>query len=250
MTVFFIGAGPGAADLLTLRGQRLLARCPLCLHAGSVVAPEMLAHCAPGTRIVDTAPLDLQAIVGLCADAHAAGEDVARLHGGDTAVFSAVGEQIERLAALGIASEIVPGVSAMAAAAATLGRELTRPGVAQSVVATRLTGRASPVPDGERLEDYARSGATLAIHLSVHRLPEIAERLAPVLGADCPAAVVERASWPSERAWEGTLGTIVGEVGADAPPRLAIVLVGRALARGGGRESALYAADYARRFRS
>jgi precorrin-4/cobalt-precorrin-4 C11-methyltransferase len=247
MTVFFIGAGPGAADLVTLRGMNLLARCPVCLHAGSVVAPDMLAHCAPGTRLVDTAPLDLDAIIGLCAEAHERCEDVARLHGGDPAVFSAVGEQMRRLAALGIPTEIVPGVSAMAAAAAALGRELTVPHGAQSVVLTRLSGRASPVP--ESLEALAATGATLAIHLSVHRLAEIAARLAPVLGPDCPAAVVERASRAEERRWEGTLADIVELVGTDAPPRLAIVLVGRALGEGGG-ESALYAADYPRRFRS
>ncbi len=250
MTVFFIGAGPGAADLLTLRGRDLLARLPVCLHAGSVVAPEILSHCGPGTEIVDTAPLDLDTIITICAAAHARGQDVARLHGGDPAIYSAVGEQVARLAALGIPCEIVPGVSAMAAASAAIGRELTRPGVAQSVVVTRLSGRASPVPGTERLEDFARTGATLAIHLSVHRLPEIVERLGPVLGLDCPIAVVERASWDSERVWRGTLATIGDRVGDAAPPRLAIVLVGRALGDQGGRESALYSAEYVRRFRS
>ena len=250
MTVFFIGAGPGAADLLTLRGRDLLARCPVCLHAGSVVAPAILGHCAPGTVLVDTAPLALDAIVALCAEANARGQDVARLHGGDPAIYSAVGEQVARLRALGIPCETVPGVSAMAAAASALGCELTRPGVAQSVVVTRLSGRASPVPVAENLEDFARTGATLAIHLSVHRLGEIVERLGPVLGTDCPIAVVERASWEAERVWQGTLGSILATVGGDAPPRLAIVLVGRALGPEGGQESALYAADYVRRFRS
>lgn len=250
MTVFFIGAGPGAADLLTLRACRLLARCPVCLHAGSVVAPAILGHCAPGTVIVDTAPLDLDAIVAHCAAAHARGQDVARLHSGDPAIYSATGEQVARLQALGIPCEIVPGVSAMAAAAAAIGCELTRPGVAQSVVVTRLSGRASPVPVAEELEAFARTGATLAIHLSVHRLGEIADRLGPVLGADCPVAVVERASWEAERIWRGTLGTILATMGADVPPRLAIVLVGRALGAEGGETSALYDAGYVRRFRS
>lgn len=250
MTVFFIGAGPGAPDLLTLRGRDLLARCPVCLHAGSVIPRAMLDHCPPGTRIVDTAPLDLDAIIGICAEAAAAGQDVARLHGGDLAAWSAVGEQAARLAALGIATVMVPGVSAVGAAAAVLGRELTRPGLAQSLVLTRLSGRATPVPEGESLEAFARTGATLALHLSVHRIGEIAARLAPVLGEACPVAVVERATWPEERVWRGTLGTIVDLLGDAAPPRLALVLVGCALAAEDAIESALYAADYPRRFRA
>ena len=249
MTVHFIGAGPGAPDLITLRGRDLLARCPVCLYAGSLVPRALLGHCPPGARLVDTAPLDLDAIAAEFARAHAAGEDVARLHSGDLSVWSAMGEQLRRLRDLGIPFSVTPGVPAFAAAAAALGAELTLPGVAQSVVLTRTTGRASAMPEGERLDAFAATGATLAIHLSIHALDRVVAELLPVHGADRPVVVVVRASWPEERMVRGTLGTIVGLMAAEPAERTALILVGRALAAEGFRDSALYDADYRRRFR-
>jgi precorrin-4/cobalt-precorrin-4 C11-methyltransferase len=248
MTVHFIGAGPGAPDLITVRGRDLVARCPVCLYAGSLVPSEIVALCPPGARIVDTAPLDLDAIAAECAAAHAAGLDVARLHSGDLSVWSAMGEQIRRLDALGIPWTITPGVPAFAAAAAALGRELTLPEVAQTVVLTRTSGRASAMPAGERLEAYAATGATLAIHLSVHVLADVAARLAPFYGADCPVAVVWRASWPDERVVRGALADIADRVG-ETMERTALILVGPALAAADFRDSALYYGGYGRRFR-
>ena len=250
MTVHFIGAGPGAADLITLRGRDLLAACPVCLHAGSVVAPELLSHCPPGARIVDTAPLDLDQIEAEYVAAHAAGQDVARLHSGDLAVFSAVAEQMRRLERRGIPYTLTPGVPAFSAAAAMLGRELTIPEVAQSVVLTRVSGRASAMPAGETLAAFGTTGATLAIHLAVHAIERIAAELAPLYGADCPVAVVVRASWPDARVLRGTLGDIAALVAAEHVERMALVLVGRALAAEGFRDSALYDPDYRRRFRA
>ncbi|MCB9958096.1 MAG: precorrin-4 C(11)-methyltransferase [Rhodospirillaceae bacterium] len=249
MTVHFIGAGPGAADLITVRGRDLLARCPVCLYAGSVVPPEVLAWCPEGARLVDTAPLDLDAIEAEYVRAFRAGEDVARLHSGDLSVWSAVAEQIRRLDAHGIAYTLTPGVPAFAAAAASLGRELTVPEVAQSVVLTRLSGRASKMPPAETLESFAATGATLAIHLAVHRLAEIVDILRPHYGADCPVVVAARVSWPDEQVVRGTLGTIVDRHAANPVQRTAVILVGRALAAEGFRDSALYDPGYDRRFR-
>jgi len=250
MTVHFIGAGPGAADLITLRGRDILASCDVCLYAGSIVPREMLAHCKPGARLVDTAPLTLDQIEAEYAASHAAGQDVARLHSGDLSIYSALAEQIRRLQRLGIPYSITPGVPAFAAAAATLGAELTVPGLAQSVVLTRISGRASPMPEGERLEEFAATGATLAIHLAIHALPEVVARLTPVLGAECPVAVVVRASWPDERVMRGTLGDIEAQFAAEPAERTALIMVGHALAAGDFRESALYSVDYRRRFRA
>ena len=249
MTVHFIGAGPGAADLITLRGRDLLARCPVCLYAGSTVAPALLAHCPPGARLVDTAPLDLDAIEAEYVAAEAAGLDVARLHSGDLSIYSAVAEQMRRLERRGIGYTLTPGVPAFSAAAAVLARELTVPEVAQSVVLTRVSGRASPMPPGETLAAFGATGATLAIHLAAHAVGRIVAELLPIYGADCPAAVVERASWPEERVVRSTLGTLAEALGEGAPERMALVLVGRALAAENFRESALYDADYVRRFR-
>ncbi|RWR33813.1 precorrin-4 C(11)-methyltransferase [Sinirhodobacter populi] len=249
MTVHFIGAGPGAADLLTLRGRDLIAACPVCLYAGSLIPEAVLAHCPPGARVVNTAPMDLDAIIAEIAAAHAAGQDVARLHSGDLSVWSAMGEQLRRLRDLGIPYTVTPGVPSFAAAAAALGAELTLPGVAQSVVLTRTGGRASPMPEGERLSAFAATGATLAIHLSIHRLDAVAAELAGHYGAGCPAAVVWRASWPDQRIVRGTLATIAAEVG-ETMERTALILVGPALAQEGFDESRLYAADYDRRFRA
>jgi precorrin-4/cobalt-precorrin-4 C11-methyltransferase len=249
MTVHFIGAGPGAADLITVRGRDLLARCPVCLYAGSIVPPEMLAWCSPGTRLVDTAPLSLDEIEAEYRAAHAAGQDVARLHSGDLSMWSAVAEQMRRLDRLGIPYTLTPGVPAFAAAAATLGRELTIPAEAQSLVLTRVSGRASPMPEGETLAGFGASGATLAIHLAIHALDRVVEELTPLYGADCPVAIVAHASWPNEKIIRGTLGTIEAAFAADPVERTAIIFVGRTLGAEGFRESALYDPDYQRRFR-
>ncbi|WP_332694560.1 precorrin-4 C(11)-methyltransferase [Bosea sp. (in: a-proteobacteria)] len=249
MTVHFIGAGPGAADLITLRGRDLIASCPVCLYAGSLIPQAMLGWCPPGARIVDTAPLDLDAIIAEIETAHAEGKNVARLHSGDISIWSAVGEQMRRLAALGIPYEITPGVPAFAAAAAALKRELTLPGVAQSLVLTRTSGRASAMPEKEKLATFAASGSTLAIHLSIHVIEQVVADLSPLYGADCPVAVVFRASWPDERVLRGTLASIVGEVRAAALERTALILVGPALGCEDFGESALYSSGYDRRFR-
>ena len=249
MTVHFIGAGPGAADLITVRGRDLLARCPVCLYAGSLVPKELLDHCPPGARIVDTAPLSLDEIVAECKGASDDGKDVARLHSGDLSVWSALGEQLRRLEALGIAYTVTPGVPAFAAAAAALGQELTLPEVAQTVVLTRTSGRASAMPEGEQLKAYAATGATLAIHLSIHVLDKVVAELVPYYGADCPTAVVYRASWPDQRIVRAPLGTIAAEVGREPMERTALILVGKVLGSGAFRDSALYDAAYQRRFR-
>jgi len=249
VTVHFIGAGPGAPDLITVRGRDLLGRCPVCLYAGSIVPKELLAHCPSGARLVDTAPMTLDEIEAEYVAAHAAGRDVARLHSGDLSVFSAVAEQMRRLDRLGIPYTLTPGVPAFAAAAALLGRELTVPEVAQSVVLTRVSGRASPMPSCETLAAFAATGATLAIHLAVHAIDKIVDDLIPHYGADCPVAVVARASWADQRIVRGTLANIAGRLAVDPIERTAIVLVGRALAAEDFRESALYDPDYRRRFR-
>lgn len=249
MTIHFIGAGPGAADLITVRGRDLLARCPLCLYAGSLVPAALLAHCPPGARMVDTAPLALDAIIALMAEAHAAGRDVARLHSGDLSIWSAMAEQLRRLDALAIPYTITPGVPAFAAAAATLGRELTLPGVAQSLVLTRTGGRASPMPERETLERFAATGATLAIHLSIHALDRVVADLTPHYGPACPVALVFRASWPDERVLRGTLDTIVVQHAAAPMERTALILVGPAQTEDAFQDSALYDAAYHRRYR-
>ena len=208
MTIHFIGAGPGAADLITVRGADLLARCPVCLYAGSVVPPELLRHCPGGARIIDTAPMTLDQIEAEFVRAHSAGADVARLHSGDLSIYSAVAEQTRRLDRLGIPYTLTPGVPAFSAAAALLGRELTVPGVAQSVVLTRVSGRASAMPEGEKLATFAATGSTLAIHLAIHAIDTVVAQLVPHYGAHCPVALVMRASWPDERVIRGTLGDI------------------------------------------
>lgn len=248
MTVHFIGAGPGAADLLTLRGRDLIAACPVCLYAGSLVPEAVLSHCPPGARIVNTAPLDLDAIMAEIATAHAQGQDVARLHSGDLSVWSAMGEQTRRLRAMGIPYTVTPGVPSFAAAAATLGAELTLPGVAQSVILTRTPGRASSMPEGETLAAFGATGATLAIHLSIQNLGRVVADLIPHYGADCPVAVVWRASWPDERILRATLSTIEAAL-PQGIERTALIMVGRALGESDFSESRLYAADYDRRYR-
>ncbi|TWB09929.1 precorrin-4 C11-methyltransferase [Nitrospirillum amazonense] len=249
MTVHFIGAGPGAPDLLTLRGRDLIARCPVCLYAGSLVPAAVLAHAPADARIVDTAPLSLAEIVAEFQAAHAAGQDVARLHSGDLSVYSALGEQLRALKDLGIPYTITPGVPAFAAAAAALGRELTLPEVSQTLVITRTSGRASAMPANETLEVLGQSGATLAIHLSIHVIDDVVARLTPLYGADCPAAVVYRASWPEERVLRGTLADIGAQVAANPIERTALILVGKTLGTEDFRASALYDAGYQRRYR-
>ncbi|MFT8432311.1 precorrin-4 C(11)-methyltransferase [Acetobacter orientalis] len=250
MTVYFIGAGPGAADLLTLRGRDLLAQCPVCLYAGSIVPQDMLQFCPATARLVDTAPMTLDEIEAEYLKAQADGHDVARLHSGDLSIYSAVAEQTRRLDKHGIAWRMVPGVPAFAAAAATLGQELTVPGVAQSLVLTRMTGRASAMPERENLPAFAATGATLAIHLAIHTLDKIVEQLTPFYGVQCPVAIVARASWPDEVVLRGTLASIEEQFAANPIERTALVLVGPALGQKDFRESALYDPDYRRRFRS
>jgi len=249
VSVHFIGAGPGAPDLITVRGRDLIARCPVCLYAGSIVSPDLLAYCPKDARIVDTAPLSLDEIEAEYVAAHEAGKDVARLHSGDLSVFSAVAEQMRRLDARAIPYTLTPGVPAFAAAAAVLQRELTVPEVAQSIVLTRVAGRASRMPDGETLQNFAATGATLAIHLAIHALDKVVEELMPLYGEDCPVAVVAHATQAQERIVRGTLGTISAQLRADPIERTALILVGRALEAQDFRESALYDADYRRRFR-
>ncbi|WP_417280091.1 precorrin-4 C(11)-methyltransferase [Celeribacter sp.] len=248
MTVHFIGAGPGAADLITLRGRDLIAACPVCLYAGSLVPEALLSHCPEGARIVNTAPLSLDEIIDEIATAHRAGHDVARLHSGDLSVWSAMGEQLRCLRALDIPYDVTPGVPSFAAAAATLCAELTLPGVVQSVVLTRTSGRATAMPPGETLENFAKTGAVLAIHLSVHVLDKVIAELTPHYGADCPVAVVWRASWPDERVVRATLGTLKTAIGAEME-RTALILVGRSIGAEEFSESRLYAGDYDRRYR-
>jgi precorrin-4/cobalt-precorrin-4 C11-methyltransferase len=249
MTVHFIGAGPGAADLITVRGRDLIARCPVCLYAGSIVPRDLLRWCPKDARIVDTAPLSLDEIEAECVAAHAAGQDVARLHSGDLSIYSAVAEQLRRLARRNIPYTLTPGVPAFAAAAAALHCELTVPELAQSVVLTRVGGRASRMPEAEKLATFAASRATLVIHLAIHALDSIVEQLTPFYGADCPAAVVAEASSPAQRIIRGTLADIAAQVAQAKIERTALVLVGRALDAHDFRDSALYDADYRRRFR-
>jgi precorrin-4/cobalt-precorrin-4 C11-methyltransferase len=249
MTVHFIGAGPGAADLITVRGRDLIGRCPVCLYAGSIVSPDLLAYCPPGARIVDTAPMSLDEIEAEYLKAENAGEDVARLHSGDLSVWSAVAEQIRRLDRHAIAHTMTPGVPAFAAAAAALGRELTIPGVAQSLVLTRVSGRASPMPNDETLTKFGATGATLAIHLAIHALGQVVSDLTPLYGDDCPVAIVVKASWTDERIVRGTLATIEAMVAAEPIERTATIFVGPSLSASDFRESSLYDPAYQRRFR-
>tara|TARA_R110002110_G_scaffold27592_21_gene100128 strand:+ start:1389 stop:2174 length:786 start_codon:yes stop_codon:yes gene_type:complete len=248
MTVHFIGAGPGAPDLITLRGRDLIAACPVCLYAGSLVPQALLDHCPADAKIVNTARLSLDEIMDEIATAHAACQDVARLHSGDLSVWSAMGEQLRRLRALDIPYDVTPGVPSFAAAAAALDAELTLPGVVQSVVLTRTSGRATAMPDGETLQNFARTGATLAIHLSVHVLDKVVADLTPHYGANCPVAVVWRASWPDQRIVKATLATLQTAIGQEMA-RTALILVGHALGAEEFGESRLYAGDYDRRFR-
>lgn len=230
MTVHFTGAGPGAGDLLTLRAARLIAECPVCVYAGALVPSEVLAHAPKGVRLVDTQHLDLDAIVSELEAAHADGHDVARLHSGDLSIFSAAAEQMRRLDQLGIPWDVTPGVPAFAAAAASLGQELTLPGVAQTVILTRYARRATPMPDGEELGTLAAHGATLVLHLGVQAIEEVIAELEPHYGPGCPAAVVAWASRPEELVLRGTLATIAARVRDARVRRTAVIVVGPVLA--------------------
>jgi precorrin-4/cobalt-precorrin-4 C11-methyltransferase len=249
MTVHFIGAGPGAADLITVRGRDLIAACPVCLYAGSLVPEALLSHCPPGARIVDTAPLSLDDITAEFARANAEGHDVARLHSGDLSVWSAMGEQLRRLDELRIDYTVTPGVPSFAAAAAALAQELTLPGIAQTVVLTRTNGRASAMPERETLAGFAATGATIAIHLSIHAIEAVVAELTPFYGPECPVAVVFRASWPDQRVIRGTLASIAASVQAADIERTALILVGPVLGARDFQASALYDPEYQRRFR-
>ena len=243
MTVHFIGAGPGAADLITLRAQRLLASAAVCLYAGSLVPAQVLAHCPAGARLVDTADLTLDEIVGELIRAHAAGHDVARLCSGDPSIFSAVAEQTRRLDEAGVPYDITPGVAAFSAAAAALGRELTVPGVGQTVVLTRTALRATPMPEGEDLRTLGASHATLVLHLAVQRIESAVAELLPNYGTGCPVAVVASASREDEVIIRGTLGDIAAKVHAAEVKRTAVIIVGRVLAAEGFCDSHLYSAE-------
>jgi len=242
-TVHFIGAGPGAPDLLTVRAQRLIASAPVCLFAGSLIPPEILALAPAGARLLDTQDLRLDEIVAEFAAAHAAGHDVARLQSGDLSIFSAVAEQIRRLDQLEIPWDVTPGVPAFAAAAAALRCELTVPGVAQTVILTRYGRRASAIPAGEELSSLASHRTTLVVHLGAQAIEEIVAAIVPHYGEDCPAAVVARASWPDEVVLRGTLATIADILEASAITRTATILVGPALSPRDFGESHLYSAE-------
>ncbi|MGI5356395.1 precorrin-4 C(11)-methyltransferase [Streptomyces sp. CA-252508] len=243
MTVYFIGAGPGAADLITLRGARTLASCRVCLYAGSLVPRELLDECPPDARLVDTARLDLDAITAELVRAHEQGHDVARLHSGDPSVFSAVAEQMRRLDAAGIPYEVVPGVPAFAAAAAALKRELTVPTVGQTVILTRIAEQATAMPEGEDLATLGRSGALLVLHLAARYVDRVVAELTPHYGADCPAAVVAMASRPDEVILRGTLADIAAATKDAGITRTAVILVGRTLAATQFRDSHLYSPE-------
>ena len=244
MTVHFIGAGPGAPDLITVRGVKLIQSCPVCLYAGSLVPEEVVAEAPEGARVIDTAPLNLEEIIAEIEAAHAKGLNVARVHSGDPSIYGATAEQMRRLDALGIDYDVTPGVSAYAAAAAALKRELTLAGVGQTVIITRTAVRASGMPQGEDLDTLGRSGATLAIHLSINNLAKVVRELTPYYGADCPVVIAYRVGWPDQAFIEGTLGDIRPKVKASGITRTALILVGRVLNPEGFDDSKLYDATH------
>jgi precorrin-4/cobalt-precorrin-4 C11-methyltransferase len=244
MTVHFIGAGPGAPDLITVRGLNLIRRCPVVLYAGSLVPTAIVAEAPEGARVVDTAPLHLDQIIAEMASAHAAGQDVARVHSGDPSIYGAIAEQMRRLDALAIPYDVTPGVPAFAAAAAALASELTLPEISQTVVLTRTATRSSPMPDGEDLGSLAASGATLAVHLSIANLAQVVRSLTPRYGEDCPVVVAYRVSWPDQAILRGTLADIRDKVKEAGFTRTALILVGRVFAETAFPDSRLYAADH------
>ena len=244
MIVHFIGAGPGDPDLITVKGLRQIESCPVCLYAGSLVPEAIVASAPEGARVLDTAVMTLDEIIAEIEAAHAAGHDVARVHSGDPSLYGAIAEQIRRLGALEIPFDITPGVSAYAAAAAALGKELTIPEVAQTVILTRTAMKSSSMPPGEDLDTLARAGATLVIHLSIRNLLEVERRLTPHYGADCPVIVAYRVGWPDQTFIHGTLATIRAKVRAARITRTALILLGPALAETNFRDSALYDASH------
>lgn len=244
MIVHFIGAGPGAADLITVRALKHIQACPVVLYAGSLVPEEIVAEASDGARVVDTAPLHLDEIIAEMVTAHANDQDVARVHSGDPSIYGAIAEQMRRLDALGIEYDVTPGVPAFAAAAALLKRELTLPDVSQSIILTRTSVKASAMPAGETLENFARTGATMAVHLSVNNLKNVVDELSPHYGADCSVAVVYRATWPDEAVVTGTLSDIRAKVKAAGFTRTALILVGPALASEDFTDSKLYDASH------
>ena len=244
MTVHFIGAGPGAPDLITVRGMRLIERCPVCLYAGSLVPREIVAAAPPGARVIDTSSLTLDEIIAEIDAAHREGADIARVHSGDPSIYGAIAEQMRRLDRLGIPYDVTPGVPAFAAAAAALRRELTLPAIAQTVVLTRTATRASEMPDGESLDRFAATGATLAIHLSIANLARVVRELLLHYGGECPVVVAYRVSWPDELLIRGTLADIREKVKRAEITRTALILVGPALDGEGGTDSRLYAPDH------
>jgi len=246
MTVHFIGAGPGAADLLTVRGLRLLQASPVCLYAGALVPAELLSETPPGARVIDTAELNLDEITAELVAAHERGQDVARLHSGDPSLFSAMAEQMRRLDGAAVPYDVVPGVPAFAAAAAALKRELTVPGVSQAVVLTRIARRATAMPDGEDLASLGRSGSTLVLHLAVQHIDEVVTELRPHYGPDCPVAVVARASRDDEEVLRGTLDSISEQVAAAGIRRTAIIVVGKVLTAEQFPDSHLYSTERCR----
>ncbi|KFU79716.1 precorrin-4 C(11)-methyltransferase [Amycolatopsis lurida] len=242
MTVHFIGAGPGAADLITVRGRDLLGRCETCLYPGSMTPTDLLAHCPDGAVLIDTANLALPAIVERMVEAHGKGHEIARLCSGDPSIYSAVAEQMRRLDAAGVPYDVTPGVPAFAAAAALLNRELTVPEVGQSLVITRAQARSTAMPPGETLANFARTGTTLALHLAINRIEQVVDELRPFYTDDCPAAVVALASQPGEQVLRGTLGTIAAQAREAGISRAAMIFVGQTLAAEGFPDSFLYSA--------
>lgn len=244
MTVYFIGAGPGAPDLITVRGLRLIEQCPVCLYAGSLVPREIVESAPAGAEVTDTAPLDLEQIIALIEQAHAKGQDVARVHSGDPSIYGAIAEQMRHLDRLGIAYEVVPGVPAFAAAAAAIQRELTLPDISQTIILTRTAVRSSSMPEGQDLDTLGRSRATLAIHLSINNLANVVKELVPHYGADCPVVVVYRASWPDQQILTGTLSTIRERVKGSGLTRTALIMVGWVFGETDFTDSKLYDATH------
>ncbi|MEX3009926.1 precorrin-4 C(11)-methyltransferase [Hoeflea sp. TYP-13] len=245
MTVFFIGAGPGAPDLITVRGLRLVETCPVCLYAGSLVPQEIVAAAPQDALVMDTAPMHLDLIIAEIEKAHAEGKDVARVHSGDPSIYGAVAEQMRRLDTLGIDYDVVPGVPAFAGVAAKLKTELTLPEIAQTIIITRTGMKASSMPKGEQLEVLGQSGATLAIHLSIRNLDYVRESLTPYYGEDCPVVIAYRATWPDELYIRTTLAEMKQEVRKAKLTRTALIMVGPVLGEVQFRDSALYDADFA-----
>ncbi len=244
MTVYFIGAGPGSPDLITVRGQNLIRTCPVCLYAGSLVPGELVSSAPDGAAVVDTAPLTLDEIISLIRKAHAASQDVARVHSGDPSLYGAINEQIRRLDALGITYQIVPGVPAFAATAAALGNELTIPTLAQSVVLTRTARKATAMPPGESLTELAAPGRTMVIHLSARNTRQIERELMPIYGPECPVVIAYRVSWPDQRMIRSTLGRLHQEVRRARITRTALIIIGPALKTHSGKDSRLYDPDH------